>query len=181
MDKRTFLGVKRSKIMKLGETTVTSGLSGTSLPKEPTSVLTEKKSSIWTNPIILWVVIGIMFLTISYGLYYIITIPNISKIQKEADALKTKLELIIKEYELSKNVYEDTIKSLQKKFDAVNSEYQKNKKASNAKIFEISKKYDNLQKEYNKTKREYDNITKPTTKKERIERLKKLGYEPIIK
>ena len=167
--------------MKLGETTVTSGLSGTSLPKEPTSVLTEKKSSIWTNPIILWVVIGIMFLTISYGLYYIITIPNISKIQKEADAWKTKYELVVKEYENSKKMFEENITEIKKKLNVANSEYQKNKKASNAKISDIQKKYENLQKEYNKTKREYDNITKPTTKKERIERLKKLGYEPIIK
>jgi arginyl-tRNA synthetase len=106
--------------------------------------------------------------------------PNVDKIQKEANAWKSKYESIVKEYEMSKNVYEDTLKVLQKKFDAMNQEYQKNKKASNAKISEIQKKYDSMKKEFDRIQKEGQNVQKPKTSQERVERLRNLGYPPIL-
>lgn len=161
--------------MKLGET-------GTVPITQPVSTVnTENKSNKWTNPIILWIVIGILLLIISYGAYYIITRPSVEKIQKEADAWKSKYELVLKEYQLSKNVYENTILEFQKKFDMLNKEYAASKKLSSAKISEIQKKFDKMKKEFDRIQNEGLAVQKPKNKKERVERLRALGYEPIMK
>lgn len=160
--------------MKLGETT---NISAGSIQ----NVSSNTSKSSWTStPAILWTIIGISVICLGFISYKYITMPNVEKIQREADAWKSKYELVLKEYQLSKNVYENTISEFQKKFDMLNKEYQKNKKVSNAKISEIQKKFEVLQKEYEKMKKEGSNVKAPTTKKERVDRLHNLGYNPII-
>lgn len=156
--------------------TVTTNVSGGNIQ----NVSSNTSWSKWAiNPLILWIIIGIILICLGFVSWKYITMPNVDKIQKEANEWKAKYESIITEYEMSKNVYEDTLKILQKKFDTLNNEYSNAKKVSKAKISEIQKKYDAVKKEYDKTKVEYENITKPKTSKERVDRLNALGYPPV--
>jgi predicted negative regulator of RcsB-dependent stress response len=160
--------------MKLNETTTVSAGN-----LQNVSSLNTSKSSWTNNPVVLWAIIGIVVICLGFVSWKYITMPNIDKIQKEANEWKAKYESIIKEYEMSKNVYEDTLKILQKKFDTLNNEYSNAKKVSKAKISEIQKKYDTMKKEFDRIQKEGQNVQKPKTSKERVDRLRALGYPPV--
>jgi predicted negative regulator of RcsB-dependent stress response len=110
----------------------------------------------WSNnPVFLWFIIGVMVVGLLFGGYSYWTKPSVDKVQKESNAWKAKYELIVKDYNQSKLTYNASLKASQAKYAKVKADYDK-------------------------TKKEYLNVTKPKTSKERIDRLRALGYPPII-
>lgn len=111
----------------------------------------------WTKDVtILWVVIGILLISLSAWGIHIYFKPSIGEVQKEAKEWKEAYELVVKDYTLSKKKY-------------------------SANIAGIQKKYKNLKVDFDKKEKEWQNVQKPKTSKERLERLRNLGFDPINK
>jgi hypothetical protein len=130
-----------------------------------------------SNPIALWIIIAILVIGLACVSYLWITGPDVSKIQDEANLWKAKYEVIMREYDQSKRVYEAGIASIEAKYKKLNSDYQISRVTYKNDIGAIQAKYDLLKRASDASK---TNVQKPKTSKERVDRLKKLGYELTI-